>query len=60
MLGRFLSYECADEELSEKITIEKIRSEYSELSFVSKLMEKLIDEPVELQMAYELINQCKE
>lgn len=60
VLERFLSYECADEELSEKITIEKIRSEYSELSFVSKLMEKLIDEPVELQMAYELINQCKE
>lgn len=60
VLGRFLSYECVDDELSEEITIEKIRSEYSEMSFVSKLMEELIDEPVELQMAYELINQCKE
>ncbi len=60
VLGRFLAYECTDSELSEEITIEKIRSEYSELSFAAQWMEQLIDNPVELQMAYALLQECKQ
>ena len=58
-LGRFLTYEYEDNELSEEITVEKIRKEFSELSFAAQFMEQLIDNPVELQMAYELLQKCK-
>ena len=54
------SFLADDSELSEEITVEKIRSEYSELSFAAQFMEKLMDNPVELQMAYQLVNRCKE
>lgn len=58
-LGRFLTYEFEDNELSEEITVENIRKEFSELSFAAQFMEQLIDNPVELQMAYELLQKCK-
>lgn len=58
-LNKFLSYEIIDEELSEEITVEKIRSEYSETSFAAKFMEALIDNPTELQMTYDLLKKCK-
>ena len=60
LLGRFMFYEIEDSELGEEITVEKIRAEYSELSFAAQLMEKLMDNPVELKMAYQLVNKCKE
>ena len=60
ILGRFLTYEVEDQELSPEITVEKIRSEYSELSFAAQFMERLLDDPVELQMAYELMQQCRD
>lgn len=60
LLSRFLSYEIDDSQLSEEITIEKIRDEYSELSFAAQLMEQLMDNPVELQMAYQLLKACEE
>lgn len=60
VLGRFLTYETDDSGLSEEITVEKIRSEFSELSFAARFMEQLLDNPVELQMAYELVQQCRE
>jgi len=60
LLARFMFYEVEDSELSEEITIEKIRAEYSELSFAAQFMEKFMDNPVELKMAYQLVNKCKE
>lgn len=60
ILGRFLTYEIDDSELSSEITVERIRSEFSELSFAAKFMEQFLDNPIELQMAYELIQQCRE
>ncbi len=60
VFDRFLAYECIDSELSEEITIEKIRSEYSELSFAAQWLEMLMDNPVELQMAYALLQECKQ
>lgn len=53
-LGRFLTYEIVDTELCERITVEKIRSEFAEIGFAAKLLEALTD-PREVQMAYELI-----
>ncbi len=60
LLGRYMFYEIEDSELSEEITVDKIRAEFSELSFAAQLMEKLMDNPIELQMAYQLVNKCKE
>ncbi len=60
LLARFMFYEIEDSELGEEITIEKIRAEYSELSFAAQFMEKFMDNPVELKMAYQLVNKCKE
>ena len=59
LLSKFLFYEIEDSELSEEITIEKIRAEYSELSFAAQFMEQFMDNPVELQMAYQLVKKCK-
>ena len=59
-LGRFLTYRKYDNELSEEITVDKIRDEFAETSFAAKFMEGLITNPTELQMAYQLIQECKE
>ena len=58
-LGRFLTFEVVDTELSELITPERIRSEFAEIGFASQLLESL-DDPKELQMAYELIKKYQE
>lgn len=60
VLDRFLTYEVADNELSEKITVDKIRSEFAETSFAAQFMEELIGDPTEVRMAYELLQKCKE
>ena len=52
--SRFLYYEIEDSELSEIITMERIRSEFAEIGIAAKLLEALSD-PKEIQMAYELI-----
>jgi hypothetical protein len=59
LLEEFLSYEIVDNELSEEITVERIRSEFAETSFAALFMEQLIDNPIELQMAYKLMQDCK-
>lgn len=60
LLSRFMFYEIEDSDLGEEITIEKIRAEYSELSFAAQFMEKFMNNPVELKMVYQLVNKCKE
>ena len=60
LLGGFLTYEINDTELSEEITIDKIRDEYAETSFAAHFMEELIDNPTELQMVYQLLQNCRE
>ena len=59
-LNRFLFYKIEDSELSEEITIEKIRDEFAETSFAAKFMEALSEDPKEMAMAYELLKECKE
>ena len=57
-LGRFLTYEVADEALCEQISREKIRSEFAEIGFAAKLLEALTD-PKEVQMVYELVRKYR-
>lgn len=60
LLGGFLTYEINDSDLNEEITIEKIHEEFAETSFAAQFMEELIDNPTELQMAYQLLQECRE
>lgn len=60
ILGDYLTYEKDDRELSEEITIDKIREEYAETSFAAQFLEELIGNPTELQMAYQLLQSCRE
>lgn len=55
---RFLSWELQDDELHEEITLDRVREEFAESSFVAKLMEALQGDQTELQMAYELLQEC--
>lgn len=59
-LNKFLFYKIDDTDLSEEITIEKIRDEYAETSFVAMFMEALAENPKEMAMSYELVKECKE
>ena len=60
MLGHYLFYEVNDYELSEEITLDTIRAEFAETSFAAQFMEQLINDPVELQMAYTMLHECME
>ena len=60
LLSSYLTYEVTDTALSEEITVDKIRSEYAETSFAAKFLEELIQDPIELQMAYTLLQKCKD
>ena len=60
ILGKFLTYEVNDNELSEEIAIDTIRQEFAETSFAAQFMEQLINDPTELQMAYKMLQECRE
>lgn len=55
---RFLSWEIQDDELHEEITLDRVREEFAESSFAAKFMEALQGDQTELQMAYELLQEC--
>ncbi|WP_455058139.1 metallophosphoesterase family protein [Jutongia sp.] len=55
---RFLSWELQDDELHEEITLDRVREEFAESSFAAKLMEALQGDQTEMQMAYELLQEC--
>ena len=60
LLGQVLAYEIDDDELSEEITVEKIDAEFPEFGFAANLLKQLMDDPKEVQMAYNLLMECKE
>ena len=60
LLQDYLTYEIEDRELSEEITMEKIRDEFAQTSFAARFMEALMDSPTELQMAYRLLQDCRD
>ena len=53
-------YEVEDAELSEEITMDVIQTEYAETSLASRLLAELMDNSTELQMAYDLLKECRE
>ncbi len=56
---RLLNLEIVDDGLSERISREKIRSEFPEISFAAKFLERL-ENPAEIQAAYQLIRRHQE
>ena len=60
LLKGFLSYELDDSSLSEEITREAIREAFAETSFASLFLERFLDQPKELQMAYDLLQECRQ
>lgn len=60
VLGRFLEDTVDDSALSELITVDMIRRRYSEISFPAKLLESLLDEPKEVQLLYDLLEDCED
>ena len=56
---RFLDLEIVEDGLSERISKEKIRTEFPEISFAAKFLERL-DDPAEIQQAYQLIRKHQE
>ena len=54
LLGKFMTYEIDDQNLSELITPEQIRAEFAEIGFAAEFLKALSD-PKEIQMVYELI-----
>lgn len=60
LFSKYLTYEVDDRELNEEISVEKIRAEYAQTSFAAQFLEQFIENPAELQMAYELVKACKD
>lgn len=58
-LSRFIEGTYNDRNLSPLITKEAIEAEFPETSFSAGLLKALLDEPKEVQLAYELINTLK-
>ncbi|MCR4616475.1 MAG: metallophosphoesterase [Clostridiales bacterium] len=58
-LCQFLTNRVEDDNLSELITPEQIRSEFAEIGFAAQLLEALSD-PKEIQMMYDLIKRYQE
>ena len=60
LLKDFLTYETEDHELSEEITVDKIRDEFAQTSFAAQFMEEFMNNAAELQMVYQLLQSCRE
>ena len=57
-LGSALWYSVNDDLLVPAITLDRIHDEYSELSLAAQFLESLLDNPIEVQMAYDLLKKC--
>ena len=58
-LSRFIEGTYNDYGLSKLISKELIEAEFSETSFSARLLNSLLDEPKEAQLAYELLKSLK-
>ena len=57
-LSSALWYSVNDDLLVPAITLDRIHDEYSELSLAAQFLESLLDDPIEVQMAYDLLKKC--
>lgn len=60
VLGRFFEYSYSDSGLTRLITEELVEKEFPATSLAAKLLIGLLDDPVEAQLAYDLITEIKE
>lgn len=60
LLNKIMTYRIVDDDLSKEITKEKINAEFSEIGFAAAVLKELLNNPVELQMAYDLLRECRE
>lgn len=60
VLGRFLEYSYSDDGLTRLITKELVEKEFPAVSLAARLLNGLLDDPCEAQLAYDLINEIKE
>ena len=60
VFGGFLFWEIRDAGLQEVISSDRIRREYAQTSFAARFLEALAEDPAQLQMAYQLLRQCRE
>ena len=59
-LARFLDRGLTDDSaLSPLLTEERIKREYAETSFTARLLLRLLDQPKEAQMVYDLLRECR-
>ncbi len=59
MLSDYLAFDQIDSSnLSEELTLERIRDEFPDMGAAYKLLEHLMDKPKEAQMAYDLLQEC--
>ncbi len=59
VLSRFIESTYDDYKLSERISTEMIDKEFPETSFSAEFLKKLIDNPKEVQLAYDLLRKLK-
>lgn len=59
-LAPFLDYEVLDGELCEELTLDTILDTYPEISLAARLLTELMEDPLEVRMAYDLLAQCRE
>lgn len=60
LLGKFMTYEIDDNSLSEEISRERIYKEFPEIGFAATVLERFLDNPIEIQMAYDLLKESRE
>ena len=58
--SRFIEFLCNDSDLSRQITKERIEKEYAETSFIAKFLTGLLDNPKEVQLAYDMVQKLKD
>jgi len=58
--SRFVEFMCNDSDLSRQITKGRIEKEYAETSFVAKFLTGLLDNPKEVQLAYDMVQKLKD
>lgn len=59
-LKPFLAYEIQDSGLCEELTMDAIRDTFPEISLAARLLMELMDDPLEVRMAYDLLTDCRE
>lgn len=58
--NRFLEFKITDPDLAVEISEQFVKDTFAETSFAAKALSRLMNEPKEAQMLYELIDECRD